>query len=110
MAPPRQLRAQRDRRERVPRVAERRDQEAPAQSISASSRIIAPLGRLNATGDTISEPTPASRYTSSRSRTLSRGPDQGDRVDQLRGTAAAASSFLPSRYRSWISLAASSKP
>ncbi len=66
--------------------------------ISASSRIIRVRpSASNAIGVHISVPTPASRYTASRSATRSLGPHSDTRSISSAGRAAAASSFLPSR-------------
>ena len=112
VAAPRQLRAQRDRRERVPGVAERRDEEARGsehlRELADHPPRCSPGRRRSARRSAC--PRPASRYTSSRSRTRSRGPTSATVSISSGGIAAAASSFLPSRYRSWISRAASSNP
>src|SRR5262249_6206272 len=52
----------------------------------------------------------ASFHAASRSRMRSGGPHREISSTSLSGTAAAASFFFPSRYRSWIVLASPSKP
>ena len=114
MAACRELSPERDRRERMAGLAEGRQQEPPpaigasprsralealfGQSDSASARMISERpSAVGAIGLVMSVPTPASRYTASRSATRSFGPHRHVVSMSSSGSAAAASSFLPAR-------------